>query len=354
MMQLVMEGTRRLPRRFPGGGLGRPPSQRAIQQVSQQGGFSAGGENSLPPRTSSSSSFGFYPQQSSSSAPTGPSISSNQHSFSFPQPTYSKWQPDKVEVNSATSFSPSHPAPVEEDSYGSPLAPLISVEQESSASILTEEQFGADGSSSLWDSSPPNSLPIVFPSSPPSLSTSPSSSSSSSFPSIPSLFSSTSLPSPSPTANVEFSVEEATLQNTVSSSLEVDLTGVVSKDDLSKTPTESSNLQLGPIIQETASSQPSNPDPEIALAIKIVSPFVSPSEDTAGEEAGVPQQPSDPFPDQENPGKYFTNDLDLIEEVQKKPLFYQDTVQAHSTDCSLRKWLAVCRDFENQPADLFE
>merc|ERR1719397_2213696 len=334
MMQLVMEGTRRLPRRFPGGGLGRPPSQRAIQQVSQQGGFSAGGENSLPPRTSSSSSFGFYPQQSSSSASAGPSINSNQHSFSFPQPTYSKWQPDKTEVNSAISFSPSHQAPVQEDSYGSPLAPLISSHHESSASILTEEQFGSDGSSSLWDSSPPNSLPIVFPSPSPSSSTSlsstsssSSSSSSSAFPSITSTFSSTPLPSPSPTANVEFSVEEATLQNAVSSSLEVDLTGVIGKDDQSKTPSQSSNLQFGPTAL-AAASQPSDPDPEIALAIKIVTPFVSPSENAAGEEeTGVPQQPSDPFPDQENPGKYFTNDLDLIEEVQKKPLFYQDTVQ---------------------------
>ena len=85
----------------------------------------------------------------------------------------------------------------------------------------------------------------------------------------------------------------------VSSSLEVDLTGVVGKDDLS----ESSNLQLGLPAQSAASpASSSNRDPEIALAIKIVSPFVSPSEDTA-EEAGVPQQPSDPFPDQENPGK---------------------------------------------------
>ena len=298
-MQLVMEGTRRLPRRLPGpgrGGGGRPPSQRAIQQVSQQGGFPAGGENHPPPRAYSPSGSGFYPRQPPASS--GPSTTStSQHSFSFPQPTYSKWKPEKVEGN---SFVPSHPAPAQEDSYGSPLAPLISA-QEPAASILSEEQFGFDGSSSLWDSSPPNSLPIVFPPSSSSTSLSSTSpSSSSSFPSITSTFSSTSLPSPpSPTANLEFSVEEENAQNVVSSSLEVDLTGVVGKDDLS----ESSNLQLGLPAQSAASqASSSNRDPEIALAIKIVSPFVSPSEDTA-EEAGVPQQPSDPFPDQENPGK---------------------------------------------------
>ena len=94
----------------------------------------------------------------------------------------------------------------------------------------------------------------------------------------------------------------------VSSSLEVDLTGGVGKDDSqSKTPPESSNIQLGlPAQSETSQASNSNPDPEIALAIKIVSPFVSPSEDAEEEETKVPQQPSDPFPDQENPGKYLS------------------------------------------------
>lgn len=358
MVQMVMEGTRRLPIIFPGqggrgGGGGRPSSQRAIQQVIQQGGFQGGGgeDHQLPPRVSSPSSF--YPPR--------PTSSGNQHSFSFPQPTYSKWQPEETKETESPSpskppgsktifpFSPSLPSPAQEDSYGSPLAPLLSFEEPSS-SILTEEQFV--GSSSLWDSSPPNSLPIVFP--PPSPSSSPalSSTSSSSFPSITSTFSSATLHSPT---NLEFSVDEATPQNTVSSSLEVDLTGVDGKDDLPKTPpTESSNIQL--VLPAQSTEFPtigSNPDPDIALAIKIVSPFISPSEDE-GDQAGVAQQPSDPFPDQENPGRYFTNDPDIIEQVQKKPLFYQDTVQAHSTDCSLRKWLAVCRDFENQPADLFQ
>ena len=294
MMKLVMEGTRRFVGRGRGGG-GRPPSQRAIQQVSQQGGFPAGGENHPPPRAFSSPS-GFYPRQPSASSGPSSTSTSSQKTFSFPQPIYSKWKPEKVEEN---SFVPSHPSPVEEDSYGSPLAPLIS-SQEPAASILPEEQFGFDGSSSLWDSSPPNSLPIVFPPSSSSTSLSSTSpSSSSSFPSITSTFSSTSLPSPPPSPNLEFSVEEENAQNVVSSSLEVDLTGVVGKDDLS----ESSNLQLGLPAQSAASQgSSSNRDPEIALAIKIVSPFVSPSEETA-EKAGVPQQPSDPFPDQENPGK---------------------------------------------------
>ena len=92
----------------------------------------------------------------------------------------------------------------------------------------------------------------------------------------------------------------------VSSSLEVDLTGGVGKDDSqSKTPPESSNIQLG--LPATSQASSSNPDPEIALAIKIVTPFVSPSEDAEEEEeTKVPQQPSDPFPDQENPGKYLS------------------------------------------------
>ena len=87
----------------------------------------------------------------------------------------------------------------------------------------------------------------------------------------------------------------------MSSSLEVDLTGVDGKDDLPKTPpTESSNIQL--VLPAQFPTIGSNPDPDIALAIKIVSPFISPSEDE-GDQAGVDQQPSDPFPDQENPGK---------------------------------------------------
>ena len=303
-----MEGTRRLPIIFPGqggrgGGGGRPSSQRAIQQVIQQGGFQGGGgedyQYQLPPRVSSPSSF--YPPR--------PTSSGNQHSFSFPQPTYSKWQPEETKETESPSpskppgsktifpFSPSLPSPAQEDSYGSPLAPLLSFEEPSS-SILTEEQFV--GSSSLWDSSPPNSLPIVFP--PPSPSSSPAlpSTSSSSFPSITSTFSSATLHSP----NLEFSVDEATPQNTVSSSLEVDLTGVDGKDDLPKTPpTESSNVQLVLPAQSTEfPTVGSNLDPDIALAIKIVSPFISPSEDE-GDQAGVAQQPSDPFPDQENPGK---------------------------------------------------
>ena len=289
MMHMVMEGVQRMKTLGGGsrglrvqggaGGRGRLSSQGAAQY------------ESFPPRISSVSSF--YPR-----TPAGTTSNSRGNSFTFPEPTYSEWQPEKTEnAKSTVSFTPSLSIPAQEDSYGSPLAPLITTISGDQEHIQYEDQFSSSATSSLWESSPPNSLPVVFPA---SSSTSP--------PSRPPLHPTINPTFPSISDNLDFSVEVLTnnVHNEVSSSLEVDLTGEHgSNDDLPQTPPESSNIQIGQTAGPTTPSpnnSGSDADHEIALAIKIVSPFVSPSGDEDADD-GVPQQPSDPFPDQENPGK---------------------------------------------------
>ena len=291
MMHMVMEGVQRM-RTLGGGSRGLRVQGGAGGQgrLSSQG---AAKYESFPPRISSVSSF--YPR-----TPAGTTSNSKGNSFTFPEPTYSEWQPEKTEnAKSTVSFTPSLSIPAQEDSYGSPLAPLITTISGDQEHIQYEDQFSSSATSSLWESSPPNSLPVVFPA---SSSTSP--------PSLPPLHPTMNPIFPSISDNLDFSVEVLTnnVHNEVTSSLEVDLTGEHgSNDDLPQTPPESSNVQIG----QTAGPTPPSPnnsgsdaDPEIALAIKIVSPFVSPSGDEDADD-GVPQQPSDPFPDQENPGKYM-------------------------------------------------
>ena len=249
-MRTLGGGSRGLRVQGGAGGRGRLSSQGAAQY------------ESFPPRFSSVSSF--YPR-----TPTGTTSNSKGNSFTFPEPTYSEWQPEKTEnAKSTVSFTPSLSIPAQEDSYGSPLAPLITNISGDQEQIQSNDQFGSSATSSLWESSPPISLPVVFPAS-----------SSTYIPSLPPLHPTINPTFPSISDNLDFSVEVLTnnVHNEVTSSLEVDLTGEHgSNDDLPQTPPESSNIQIGQTAGPTAPS-PSNSDPEIALAIKIVSPFVSPS-----------------------------------------------------------------------------
>ena len=303
-MHMVMEGVQRM-RALGGGSRGLRVQGGAGGQgrLSSQG---AAQYESFPHRVSSVSSF--YPR-----TPAGTTSNSKGNSFTFPEPTYSEWQPEKPEIAKSTaSFTPSLSIPAQEDSYGSPLAPLITTISGDQEQTQSDDQFSSSATSSLWESSPPNSLPVVFPT---SLSTSP--------PSLPSLLSTINPTFPSISDNLDFSVQVLTnnVHNEVTSSLEVDLTGEHgTKDDLPEIPPESSNIQIGPTVGPTTPS-PSNSDPEIALAIKIVSPFVSPSGDKAADD-GVPQQPSDPFPDQENPGKCKSSRLFILI-IRSREIFHK-------------------------------
>jgi len=245
---------------------------------------------------------------------TPQTVSQSFQSFSEANPTFSPIPSSFSQL--PPSFSESF-----SDSYGSPLASPIS----------------------FPPSSPPPFAPLVNASPPPgfgqthfsSVITSPPFSEPSSKPQP------LSFPTERPSLPIIFETSGQAFQTTHSSSSK-ETTAAPAPLKSEFPPSSVTFPILNPETSEGGNSPGKPPfDPSISAGLEIVAPFVA----SPGGRPNVVQKASDPAPDQENPGKYFTTDLELISAVQDRPLFYQDTGPVSREECNLRKWLRACRAY---------
>jgi len=268
----------------------------------------------LPPSFSQTPQTVFQSFQSFSEA--NPTYSPIPSSFSQLPPSFSESFSDSYgsPLASPISFPPSSPPP---------FAPLVNASPPPSfgqahfSSVVTSPPYSQPSSST------PSPQPFSFPTEPSSLplnfETSGQHLANNEVASDP----------PVPTSNI-FSTQTFPAAHFFSSvGTESPTTSVAFPISNPETPEQGNSLSGTPV------------DPSISAGLEIVAPFVA----SPGGQPNVEQKASDPAPDQENPGKYFTTDLQLISAVQDRPLFYQDTRPVSREQCNLRKWLRACRTF---------